>query len=219
MTSRMRAGFAAPAVAAARRGHLCTQTAPGQRRDPPGRGCPAAPLRDRSPPPSLPARTAAEGAAQRGAGAAGRGPPIVRGRGRAVPGGVRPPPPHWRPASAGALNGALAAERFPLTKARRRRGAGAEERGRGGRGAAGAHRPWGRGGGCRRAEPRGRHCGQGALRRGGGPRSSGTALPAHTRTHSHSRTAHGDAHTRRCPPLFPSPSMALRTAAPRSARK
>lgn len=35
----------------------------------------------------LPPRTAAEGAAQRGAVAAGRGPPIVRGRGRAVPGG------------------------------------------------------------------------------------------------------------------------------------
>lgn len=185
---------------------------------------------DRSPrhPAAAPHGGGGRCAAGRGGGRPGPSHCSRPGAGRA--GGVRPPPPHWRPASAGALNGALAAERFSLTKARRRRGVGAEERGRGGRGAAGAHRPWGRGGGCRRAEQRGRHCGQGALRRGAGrgaPASrSGIALPAHaTRTHtrshshSHSRTAHGDAHTRRCPPLFPSPSMALRTAAPRSARK
>lgn len=137
-------------------------------------------------------------AAGRGGGRPGPSHCSRPGAGRA--GGVRPPPPHWRPASAGALNGALAAERFSLTKARRRRGVGAEERGRGGRGAAGAHRPWGRGGGCRRAEQRGRHCGQGALRRGAGRGAPASRSPhtqrAHTHAHTHTRAPRTATRTR-----------------------
>lgn len=83
--------------------------------------------------------------------------------GRAGPGrGGRPPQPHWRPPSAGALNGAPAGERFPLTKAPQRRR-------RGGGGGAGAGP--GEGGGRRRPPPVGarRRLPQGSPRVGAHP--------------------------------------------------